>query len=78
MRGQAWTELAPLLFLVGCADVWGFQDLAMHPSWLQNAVRVLFGPGNPDAASPPPRPADCRGALATPAGIYFECCPCGS
>jgi hypothetical protein len=36
-----------------------------------------IGPGNHAAlvASPP---TGCHGALTTPGGIYFECCPCGS
>jgi hypothetical protein len=37
-----------------------------------------IGPGNQDAEPPPPPPAACRGAGVTPAGIYYECCPCGS
>ena len=37
-----------------------------------------IGPGNPDAAPPPSPPAGCHNEMVTPAGIYFECCPCGS
>jgi hypothetical protein len=28
--------------------------------------------------APPPPPAGCRNMEATPGGIWFECCPCGS
>jgi hypothetical protein len=35
-------------------------------------------PGSSAPPAPPPPPAGCRNMETTPAGIWFECCPCGS